>query len=206
MEIWFTADQHFGHANIIRHCHRPFANAGAMNMEIVRRHNAVVQVWDTVYHLGDFCWNARSGGGALGWFLRALNGTHILVAGNHDSCNDVHRRWKREVARYLEAGFVEVHQNMFLDVPGIGKVLLSHLPDTHLDWYDGRYEDRRPNPDDTVAAQFCGHVHDSWKTRGRSINVGVDQWGFSPVRQSDLVSWWKMLDGSQGRPPSGSPA
>ena len=42
MSIWFTADEHYGHENIIRHCNRPFADAAEMERELVRRHNALV--------------------------------------------------------------------------------------------------------------------------------------------------------------------
>ena len=50
---WFTSDPHFGHANIIRFCDRPFDDVQAMNDALVHRWNAVVQPEDTVYVLGD---------------------------------------------------------------------------------------------------------------------------------------------------------
>jgi len=34
--IYFTGDQHFGHANIIRHCNRPFSSIDEMDMHLVR--------------------------------------------------------------------------------------------------------------------------------------------------------------------------
>ncbi len=39
MTTWFTADTHFGHANIIRHCDRPFASIEEMDDELIRRIN-----------------------------------------------------------------------------------------------------------------------------------------------------------------------
>ena len=69
--IFFTSDTHFGHANIIRYCKRPFDSVNEMNDTMVARWNASVKPTDTIFHLGDF---------ALGhWefheeYLKALNG------------------------------------------------------------------------------------------------------------------------------------
>jgi calcineurin-like phosphoesterase family protein len=54
MTIYFTSDHHFGHANIIKYCDRPFDNVDHMDSEMIRRWNEVVQPNNTVYHLGDF--------------------------------------------------------------------------------------------------------------------------------------------------------
>ena len=51
--IYFTADHHFGHANIIRHCNRPFQNVEEMDMALLSNWNASVKPQDTVYILGD---------------------------------------------------------------------------------------------------------------------------------------------------------
>ena len=42
MVYFFTADQHFSHANIIKYCNRPFDNVREMDSEIIKRHNSVV--------------------------------------------------------------------------------------------------------------------------------------------------------------------
>ena len=39
MSRWFTADQHFGHANIIEHSGRPFVSVDEMNRAIIDRWN-----------------------------------------------------------------------------------------------------------------------------------------------------------------------
>ena len=79
--IWFTADEHYGHANIIRYCDRPFATVEEMNEEIIRRHNEVVQEGDVVYHLGDFTF------GKPEQYSNRLRGRHVFLQGNHDRKN-----------------------------------------------------------------------------------------------------------------------
>ena len=51
---FFTADEHYGHTNIIKYCRRPFSTVQDMDRELVRRHNEVVKDSDTVIHAGDF--------------------------------------------------------------------------------------------------------------------------------------------------------
>lgn len=53
-KVWITSDHHFGHANIIKFCDRPFDNVEAMDCALVERWNGKVNKDDTVFHLGDF--------------------------------------------------------------------------------------------------------------------------------------------------------
>lgn len=78
MALFFTADLHLGHANIMLHCGRPFATVEEMDAKIIGNWNAVVRPEDTVYVLGDF---AR---GDAAPYLRRLMGRVVLVRGNHD--------------------------------------------------------------------------------------------------------------------------
>ena len=50
----FTANEHYGHANIIRYCNRPFTSVDEMDTEIIQRHNEIVKPKDVVIHAGDF--------------------------------------------------------------------------------------------------------------------------------------------------------
>lgn len=52
--IFFTSDQHFGHANILTYCNRPFANVHEMDDALIARWNERVGDKDVVYHLADF--------------------------------------------------------------------------------------------------------------------------------------------------------
>ena len=47
--IYFTADTHFEHENVIRFCDRPFASANEMDEAMIANWNARVRGNDTVY-------------------------------------------------------------------------------------------------------------------------------------------------------------
>jgi calcineurin-like phosphoesterase family protein len=80
---WFTADEHYGHANIIKYCNRPFKSVEEMDLHIMFLHNEMVGKNDVVIHAGDFCWcnNMRD---MKSKYLQHLNGTHVFIRGSHD--------------------------------------------------------------------------------------------------------------------------
>jgi calcineurin-like phosphoesterase family protein len=51
--IYFTADLHLGHANIINHCDRPFSSVEEMDEHLINAWNSRVRPNDTVYIIGD---------------------------------------------------------------------------------------------------------------------------------------------------------
>ena len=53
--IYFSSDHHFGHKNIIGYCNRGFSSIEEMNESLIDSWNKVVDKYDTVYYLGDFC-------------------------------------------------------------------------------------------------------------------------------------------------------
>ena len=57
-KIFFTADTHFGHENVIQFDKRPFAPADEMDKEMIRRWNNKVDKGDLVYVLGDMIWKS----------------------------------------------------------------------------------------------------------------------------------------------------
>ncbi len=82
MANWFTADPHFGHANIIKYCKRPFAHVGEMDTVLTAEWNRVVQPNDTIYILGDMTFMRPDDAIAQ---IKRLNGKKILISGNHDA-------------------------------------------------------------------------------------------------------------------------
>jgi len=53
MKHFITADTHFGHANIIKYCQRPFKDVEAMDKALIRSWNERVKPEDTVFKKND---------------------------------------------------------------------------------------------------------------------------------------------------------
>jgi len=169
--LWLTSDFHFGHKNISKYAGRPFprgeAGVAAMNDALVDAFNAQVAADDDVWVLGDV---------ALG----RLDDSLAMVARLHGR-------------KVLAAGFAQVLPGSALAGPparlvlGGHRVLVSHFPyagggDSHGE--DRFAQHRLPAGEDWLV---CGHVHQSWRQRGRMINVGVDAWGGTPVPEAQLA-------------------
>lgn len=184
MSTWFTSDLHFGHTNVIAYSSRPFADVDAMNEAIVTRWNERVSPTDTVWVLGDVALGRIADTLPL---VKLLNGTKVLVAGNHDRCWAGHGKgvtaWTQN---YLDAGFAEIRQGTVQLTIANQRVLACHFPyrgDSHdID----RYAEARPV--DRGSWLLHGHVHDRWRVRGRMINVGVDAWNHAPVSEAQLAT------------------
>jgi calcineurin-like phosphoesterase family protein len=82
MKYFFTADEHYGHRNILSYCKRPFKSLDHMDRAPINNHNKVVSSKDTVYHLGDFTLSKYPG--EIQEYIKQLNGTHIFITGSHD--------------------------------------------------------------------------------------------------------------------------
>jgi len=80
---FFTADEHYGHSNIIKYCNRPFRDVSEMDETIINNHNSVVGSSDIVIHAGDFCW-CNTVKDAHKQYISKLNGNHIFLRGSHD--------------------------------------------------------------------------------------------------------------------------
>lgn len=77
--IYFTADPHFGHTNIIRYCNRPFRDKNHMDEMLIKNWNDVVLPRDTVYVLGDFTLSSDAQK-----YIDRLTGDKKFLAGSHD--------------------------------------------------------------------------------------------------------------------------
>ena len=88
--IWFTADTHYGHKNIVlgesgwsdKSGCRPFPTQAAHDDYIVNQINAHVQRQDTLWHLGDWSFGGKD---KVKEFRDRLNCERVhIVLGNHD--------------------------------------------------------------------------------------------------------------------------
>ncbi len=193
MTRWFTADLHFGHANIIRYCQRPFADVAAMDRGLIERWNDVVADGDEVWVLGDMAMGQIDASLAL---VRQLAGTKLLMPGNHDRCwpgrGPSATAWR---ARYTEAGFASILPDE-LDVTLGGAVVVRacHFPYSGDSQEEERFTAYRPVDDGRVLLH--GHVHTRWRVNGRQVNVGCDVWDYRPVAESTLAELVHTLDHS----------
>lgn len=183
---YFTSDTHFGHANIIKYCNRPFRTAGEMDRHIITEWNKIVKPEDTVYHLGDVAFTSPD------WckhIVENLNGYKILILGNHDRAEE----------KMLERGFQEVHQSLQITLSDGTIANLSHYP------YRGSANDPYHKPkfdtknlEDDGRLLINGHVHTAWKTlpgkyKNHMINVGMDQWNFKPISEDEVITFLGTL-------------
>jgi calcineurin-like phosphoesterase family protein len=89
MNVFFCSDHHFYHENIIKFLRddgtplRTFNGINHMHEHIIAQHNSVVKPDDKVYFLGDVAMAKNLEALKI---LERLNGTKILVRGNHDEC------------------------------------------------------------------------------------------------------------------------
>lgn len=107
--IWFTADFHLGHANIIRYCGRPFEDVTTMDAEIIEKLNAAVAEKDQLYFLGDFC--RGTGDQALAYRKRIRCKNIFFIEGNHDASTRkiaTEFRWWKQLAEVKVNGHLLV--------------------------------------------------------------------------------------------------
>ena len=135
--IFYIADWHYNHANILSYDNRPFKTVEEMDAALVERWNATVTSADTVYVLGDMFWGGETKAVPV---LDSLNGKKILIKGNHDRCkNTEFRKRFDQISGYLEITDGDRH------------VVLCHYPmPCFKNHFHGWYH-------------LYGHVHNSFE-------------------------------------------
>ena len=135
MSIFYIADLHIGHANVIKFDNRPFANLNEMHNTIVENWIRVVRGDDTVYILGDFCWAKES---EWPFYLGPLAGQKVLIRGNHDpkQFSQTTKKFLADIKDYKEITDSGRH------------VIMSHYP---IPFHKADYD---PN-----CWMLYGHVH-----------------------------------------------
>jgi calcineurin-like phosphoesterase family protein len=159
MKTWITSDLHFGHKNIMSFCPETRArfrnDVDYMNSAMVEEWNAKVEPGDLVYILGDVAFMSGSDAGRT---MLRLNGTKILVEGNHD-------KKTLKDATFFNA-FKEVHKYLDINYDG-HKIVMFHYPIAEWDQMH------------RGALHFHGHLHGgvSGLEKYRALDVGMDSTG-----------------------------
>ncbi len=169
--IYYTSDLHLGHANVIRHCSRPFISADEMDAVLIKNWNDKVHANDTVYIVGDFLFRAKR---PAEEYLAELKGKKHLIVGNHD------KLWMKKVD--LSVWFESVSPMLFVTDRG-RTATLCHYP--MMSWpgmSKGGY-------------MVYGHIHNNtdavyWPLIASCelmLNAGTDINGFVPVTLEEMI-------------------
>ena len=167
--LFFSSDFHIGHEAIIKHSERPFETVEEMEEEIVSRWNSLVTKQDWGVLVGDTFWemNQAKDTERAAAFIKRLNGTIMLIEGNHDyRCVRRLEPVRRQIASLThgEYSFAACHYPM-------------------LSWNRSHH------------GRICVHGHTHQKTKisehptGKAlIHIGVDAWDFYPVSAEEVVA------------------
>ena len=132
--IYYIADNHFGHKNVIRFDNRPFADTVLMDEVLVHNWNERVTEDDTVYILGDCFWKNEENSVKL---IQRLKAHKHLIRGNHDRVHGRLRFYYESIEHYAE-----INDNDRL-------VILCHYP---IPFYKNQHYG---------AVMLYGHVHNT---------------------------------------------
>jgi calcineurin-like phosphoesterase family protein len=171
--IYFTADTHWGHKNIIRYSNRPFRSVEEMNKALIDNINSVVKENDELYHLGDFCFGPNAK-----YFRDAIKCKNVhIVWGNHD--RDTRRQ------KYLFTTSSELKEIKY----GGQSIVLCH------------YAMRVWNKSHHGAWMIYGHSHNSLPEQDDSLSFdcGVDghdykPWSYDEVKIKMATKNFKPID------------
>jgi calcineurin-like phosphoesterase family protein len=161
MNIWFIADTHFGHYNIIEYCKRPFVSVNEMDEAMITNWNSVVKSGDKIYHLGDFAYGNQQ---KVKNYRNQLRGKIHLILGNHDYGNRIHN---------ISNNFTEISDIKTIKI-NHQKIVLCHY--AMRVWDASHYN----------SWQLYGHSHGYLQGVGKQLDVCVDSWKFTPLHIDEV--------------------
>jgi calcineurin-like phosphoesterase family protein len=165
--IWFTADTHFGHTNIIKYCNRPFENTEEHDRVLIENWNRVVKPRDIIYHLGDFGYGTAND---LKNIAEKLCGQIHFIKGNHDKSSTLNAIGKRF------ATVKDVH------------IISPKLDDVKIKIFLSHYAHRTWSMSNHGSWHLWGHSHGNMAPHGLSFDVGVDCWDFTPISLEQVAA------------------
>lgn len=195
---YFTSDTHFGHRRLAVEI-RGFDSIEEHDAKLIEIWNKTVRPEDTVVVIGDYSLRNPT---QPDWpDVNRLNGTKILVSGNHDGCWNGHRRAREMHPLYLDAGFSYVCDFMRLKLDGF-QILVSHFPYDGDHTVDDRYEQYRLR--DLGLPLIHGHTHSSIPVSysdklSLQLHVGMDANNLTPVREDKILDMIRLHQMMQER-------
>ena len=174
--IYLWSDIHFGHANIIKYCKRPFPNKHMMNDCLIGNYLNVIKPDDIVIWGGDIGFMPEA---QINGILNSLPGYKIQIVGNHDMHRD---------GKLYELDFDERHLCFVIDIDEHDfdtQLLFTHYPLTDV-------------PEGCV--NIHGHIHDNLAGT-KNLNMCVEHTNYAPVPLKGFIDRARKLIGiEQGIP------
>jgi len=164
-KIYFTADTHFFHANILKHCpERPYfgTDESVLHDEwLVDLWNNIIQKKDIVYIVGDFAFGNKE---RVMKLLGKLYGKKHLIVGNHDASSSKLPNYFESMQQIKDLTF---KTSVFPFLEKEFSVSLCHYP--LVSWNRKNYG----------ACMVHGHCHGRIDEYNRStgdlrVDVGID--------------------------------
>lgn len=172
-KVWFTADTHFGHKNIIKYCDRPFKDVVEMNAMMIEKWNAKVGKDDIVFHIGDFAFIKDK---PLLDLIHNLNGKIILIPGNHDDVDNYANIIHKIAPNKFDVATELFEVNILVEDEKLRFVLCHYALRV---WNKSHYG----------AIHLYGHSHGTLPDdpTARSMDVGADCHGYAPISLDDVL-------------------
>jgi len=197
-KIFFTSDWHLFHNNCLTFDERPFKTIDHMHEVIIKRFNATVPTHGITYVLGD-CGIIKNKE-KMRNFISRLNGTLILIRGNHD----------RGFNAMYELGFDVVIDKAQLRV-GEDILTMSHCPLVGVyrektlgfkkhngteNWHGEKWHHNNYSFPDFGQFHVHGHIHARGLKENNRLVIDKRQWDigvvgnkYTPVTMSQIESW-----------------
>lgn len=165
-KIFFTADPHFGHKNILTLCSRKFNFIEEHDEALISAYNNTVSTSDHLYILGDLGFHKDIDN--LRKILLKIKCRNLhIIKGNHD--NKQHLVKVKRRTCYADVKEMQTVRK------GDKSIFCCHYP--MREWagfWRGHYS-------------AYGHVHGTLQPYEKSMDVGVDNIGFNPIEFDELI-------------------
>ncbi|MBO5262100.1 MAG: metallophosphoesterase family protein [Clostridia bacterium] len=198
MSVFYIADTHFGHENMIKLTNRPFKTVEEMDKILIENWNKRVKGNDKVYILGDMFFKTTG----VCEILKQLKGEKHLILGNHDTS------WieEYEIVKKDEKGkkikntdtlshksyrFTETKEDVHPYFKSVNDILQAGDKDVgfilcHYPLLTWKHEKR--------LLMIHGHIHNNTKdlffpiiaNDERILNAGVEINGYMPVTLEEM--------------------
>jgi len=192
--IFFTSDWHIGHQNSLNFDNRPFRDLEHMHKSLIKRYNSVVPKDGICYFLGDV---GLCSGDIISNTIHQLNGTKILILGNHDKGINAMYSYGFDVVLYSASVYIAKERVTMTHCPLRGLYREDTKGMHNTDGTENSHGEKRHEKFSiTNEGQFHlhGHIHSpnqgkSTKILGRQYDVGLPANNYTPVSLGTIESW-----------------